>query len=199
MINPFKKRPKKTSIIHRDYKKLIEYVTTVKDENGKDIDLYEFKNADDIPASRFSKLNEFVEDMQRGIDRTELQFYVEEAIESQNLGTAQGNAKVVNILQLMNVRMKIAYDMDLMLRLISCALFTIDEDIYTYDHDIGTNKIEWIEKSDLTAFFLAEPVKKYWTQQSISTKDFEVITAQRELKRKTLDALKTIGVFGGTI
>ena len=191
-----KEKPKKqATILHPELKRLVQKVYTLKDGDKK-IDLYEFKNIDDMPARRYSDLNDFMEDRNRGIDRTELKFNLEQIKENMDKNSMEGATNAYTIINWMLQRMEIAYDTDLILRLISAALFTKDENVLKYDHDVGTYKIELIEKNSLEAFFLSEPIKKYWTQQTISKKDFRIIIEQNNLKKKVLKELKEMGVFG---
>lgn len=195
MFNLFKKKSyKPKTVIHSEIKKLVERCVTVNIE-GKDVDFYEFKTLHDMPAKRFSRLNDMIEDAKRGFDHEELKILVNDLIESLESNSVSGVTNALIMLKWAQQRMLIQNDADLILRLISCAIFTKDEDLRDYDWDIGTWKIEQFEKSGLIAFFLSEPIRRYWTSIPISEKDIQIILEQRKAKIAALKGLKEMGVF----
>jgi hypothetical protein len=179
--------------LHPQTKKLIKHVNTLKD-NGKDVKFYEFETLYDMPAKRYSRLNEFIEDRSRGLDRSELKDNIEECMNSIESNTTKGITDAVIILRWMRQRMEIAYDLDLIMRLISCAIFTLDEDIFDYDYDIGTHKMKLFEENGLDAFFLTESIKRWWTATDISESDMELLIEQRNYKRQLYKELKAMSV-----
>lgn len=187
-----KEEPKLTAI-HPDLKRLTRHVYTLKD-GGKKIKLYEFATLHDMPARRFTFLNDFIEDKSRGINREELTFNVDETIKHIESNSTRGVTDALIVLRWLQQRMLIANDVDLILRLISCAVFTEDEDLTKYDWDIGTWKIDLFEKHGLSTFFLSEPIRRYWTSTSISKKDIEILITQRKLKRTALKELSAMGI-----
>ena len=191
---PFTKKEVKLTAIHPDLKRLTRHVLTLKDENGKDVKFYEFATLHDMPARRFTSLNDFIEDKNRGIDRDELTFNIEESIKHIEANSTRGVTDALIVLRWMQQRMLIANDVDLILRLISCAVFTEDEDLTKYDWDIGTQKIELFEKHGLSTFFLSEPIKRYWTATNISEEDIQILIEQRKIKKQALKELSSMGV-----
>lgn len=191
---PFNKKEVKLTAIHPDLKRLTRHVLTLKDENDKDIKFYEFATLHDMPARRFTSLNDFIEDKNRGIDREELSFNVDESIKHIEVNSTRGVTDALILLRWMQQRLLIANDVDLILRLISCAVFTEDEDLIKYDWDIGTWKIELFEKHGLSAFFLSEPIKRYWMSTNISKKDMQILIEQRKIKKQALKELSSMGV-----
>ena len=116
--NPFKqkkvKKPK--TILHKDHKKLIQLAMTLKDDDGNLIDLYEFKNLEDMPNRRYSSLNEFIEDKNRGLNKEELAANLEEAIKSIDEGENMSDfTNALILLKWMRQRVEIANDVDLII------------------------------------------------------------------------------------
>jgi hypothetical protein len=200
LFNPFKKRQPNTAL-HPDIKRLISKVKTVKDKDGAKIDLYMFNTPFDMPAGRYSALNEFIEDYRRGLDRDELKVYINELIKNLDNDTISVKqlSDTLIVLKWMAQRLAIAVDVDLVLRIISASLFTVDEDLTEYDYDYGSYKIELIEKNGLSAFFLHEPLRRYWTQTDISKDDLEILMEQRKIKRQVLKELTEMGMLRGGI
>lgn len=196
MNNPFKKKksyvPK--TIIHPDLKKLVQKCVTI-EIDGKDVDFYEFGTMHDMPARRLSKLNDMIEDSKRGFDREELTHLIDELKENLESNSVEGVTNALIMLKWAQQRMLIEHDADLVLRLISCAIFTKDEDLRDYDWDIGSWKIEQFEKSGLLSFFLSEPLSRYWTRIATSKSDIQIILEQRKAKAQALKGLKEMGVF----
>lgn len=180
--------------LHPELKRKIKPAAVLKDDNGQTIQLYEFESLDDMPARRFSALNDFIEDKNRGIEREELYNNLEEAIEGFNQNTINGVTNALVILKWMKSRMLIANDVDIVLRLLSCALFTEEEDLTKYDWDVGTWKIKLIEENGLSSFFLQKSIQKYWTPTPISKKDMETLLEQRRMKVQVLKELKEMGI-----
>lgn len=190
----FSKQEPKLTAIHPDLKRLTRHAITLKDENGKKVRFYEFATLHDMPARRFSNLNDYLEDKNRGIDRIELAHNLEEIIKEIEENSVKGVTNALIIAKWMRQRMEIANDVDLILRFISCAIFTEQEDLTKYDWDVGTWKIELIEKHGLAAFFLSEPIKRYWTSTDISKKDFQILIEQKKLKEVALRELSSMGI-----
>jgi hypothetical protein len=115
--------------IHPDLKSKIKPVAVLKDENGNDVQFYEFETLDDMPARRYSAFNDFLEDKSRGIEKDELFNNLDEAINCFDENSINGTTNALIILKWMKSRMLISYDLDIVTRLISCAIFTEDEDL----------------------------------------------------------------------
>jgi hypothetical protein len=190
----FKQANKKPTRLHPQLKRLTQHIMTLRDDQNKPIKLYEFKTLYDMPAARYSKFNEYMEDRQRGISRTELEENLKACIDEINEGKPTNNANAITILRWMLSRMKVAYDADIVMRLISVAVFTKEEDLTGYDWDYNTWKIELFEKQGVSAFFLSEPIKKYWTAMDISTSDMELIAEQNKIKKQVLKELQEMGI-----
>ena len=190
----FSKKEPQLTAIHPDLKKLVKHAFTIKDENDKPLRFYEFETLYDMPARRFTNLNDYIEDKNRGIDRIELAHNLEEIIKEVEENSIKGVTNALIIAKWLRQRMEIANDVDLILRLISCAFFTEDEDLTKYDWDIGTRKIELFEKNGLSSFFLSEPIKRFWTSTDISKKDIQMLIEQRRIKRTALKELSSMGI-----
>lgn len=193
-MNLFKKKDPVLTAIHPDLKKLTKHIATIKDEEGKDVKLYEFATLHDMPSKRYAALNDFLEDRGRGIDRTELEFNIKECIKAIESNSTRGVTDCLIILRWMEQRLTIFNDLDFIERFISCAIFFEDEDLTKYDWDIGTRKIELFEKNGLSAFFLSEPIKRYWTSTNISEEDMEMLIHQKEMKKQVLKELSVMGI-----
>lgn len=175
-------------LIAKDLGKLKQHVITITHE-GKDYKLYELVSIYDMPSKRYAALNDFIEDKRRGLDKEELNQYVDECVTSLEEWDNNGVADALILLKSIKARMRVAADVDLIMRLLSCSLFFDDEDLKDYDWDIGTFKIELFESYGVSAFFLTEPIKKYWTRIDISKKDMEIILNQRSAKKRLLKEL----------
>lgn len=195
----FKRKEKPLNSIHPDLKKLVVNIGSIKDKDGKIHDLYEFKTLHDMPARRYAAFNDFLEDKSRGIEKEELEANIKEVIDKIELNEVKGITDALIILRWMHTRMKIHNDLDLILRIISVAIFFKDEDLTTYDWDIGTRKIELFEEAGVTDFFLSEPIKRFLKSINISKLDMDTLLEQRRLKKQFLDELKRMGIsFRGT-
>ena len=82
----FRKKRIRSKHIDQTTKKLTKYVMTLKDENGNDIDLYEFETIHDMPAARYMDFNDFIEDHTRGITKQDLIHNLKEAISDLETG-----------------------------------------------------------------------------------------------------------------
>lgn len=187
-----KKIKKPKTVIHKEFRKLVQKTMTLKDEDGNMVDLYEFQNLEDIPADRYSTLNEFIEDKDRGLSRLELQDNLEECISSIEGESVADFTNALILIKWMRQRLEIAYDLDLVMRLVSCAFFYEDEDVKTYDWDIGTKKIDLFKANDLKAFFLSEPIKRYWNVTNISDEIMSLIIEEHRQKHLVSKELREI-------
>lgn len=165
---------------HPDYKTLVEYAFSVPDDDGNPIDFYNFRSAGDMPTSRFSKWNEFLEDYNRRIENDELVEIMKEMREQMDENTVSGNTNARLLMSYIEQRTQIAMDVDLFMRFMSVTYFTLKEDLVKYDWDIATWKIELWNKHGLHAFFLKEPIKKWLPQIEISSDDLAILKRQKK-------------------
>lgn len=190
----FKRKPKTITALHPDLKKLTRHIGDIEDEDGTIYPLYEFETLHDMPARRYSAFNDFLEDKSRGMEKDELEHNIKDVIRKIESNDTKGITDALIILRWMHTRMKIHNDLDLMLRIISVAIFFKDEDLTTYDWDVGTKKIELFERSGLSAFFLSEPIKRFLKSINISKLDMDMLLEQRKFKRQALEELKQMGI-----
>lgn len=179
----FTDKPKKTAL-HPDYKKLIDYAFSIPDESGKAVDYYSFRSAADMPTARYGKWNEFLEDYNRRFDNQELKIVLTEIQSCLEENSVKGVTNALSITTYALERTQIAMDTDLFMRFCSVSYFTLDEDLLSYDWDLGTEKIEKWTNYGMHAFFLKEPVKRWLPQTTLSKEDLATLQYQkRELKR----------------
>ena len=184
MISLFKKteHTKKTAI-HPEYKKLIEYVTTL--EGRK---LYKFKNLLDMPHDRYNKCTRFSTEVNMRIDSNTLQESLDDCIEYANEGNF---TKIIGILHILKEMTNMLISIDTSYRLASCVYFWEDEDLTDYDFEIGDEKIQVFKRVGMSDFFLSEPMKNFLPQMNISEQGLEAYLLQeREFKKILSSQLK---------
>ena len=86
-------------------------------------------------------------------------------------------------------------DLELVLRLISCIYFLGDEDLLTYDYDIGEYKMELFRKHALQSFFLSRAIRKYLPITTISRKHLATLKKQSSIKKGLLKELGVLGIY----
>lgn len=192
MINLFKKTETPHTIIHPDYKKLIEYVTTI--EGRK---LYKFKNLLDMPHDRYNKCTRFSTEVNMRLDSETLKESLEQIIEFAN----QGNfTKVMGVVHILMEMTNMLISIDASYRLASCVYFWDNEDLTDYDFEIGDHKISLFKKMRLDDFFLKEPMKNFLPQMSISEQGLEAYLLQeREFKKILSSQLKKMNEKSGKL
>jgi len=187
------KLPDNLYCTHPKLKRLIQKAFTIKDGKKK-YTFYEFKEIHDMPSRRYSSLNDYIDDHNRRITQDEILHYSNQCLEEINQNNAESMANAVIILKYMKQRCEADIDVDIVLRLVSSAFFTKEENLLTYDHDIGNWKIDLFERHGLTAFFLLEPLKKWLPQTDISGEDMRVILQQKKVMSLYLKELGKLGI-----
>ena len=192
----FKKKPEYIAdpITVEQVGKLATYAFSIDNGNGP-IKFYEFSTLFDMPVKRYQAFNYFLEDYQRGVSNEELLSLVDQCIEDLNGNTVESITNTHVRLKWLKSRAEISHDIDLIMRILSCVFFTVDEDLTQYDHDIAEWKIKLFEKHGVEAFFLSQPIKKYWRSINMSKEDISKILKQRREKRKALNNLRKMGVL----
>lgn len=185
--------PDEITCTHPKLKRLVQKAFTIRDGKKK-YTFYEFKSIHDMPSRRYETLNSFIEDNNRKVENSELDHYLEECLAQINKNTPENLANVITIIKMLRMRVEFSVNVDLVMRLISCAFFTKDEDLMRYDWDIGNWKIDLFEKHGLSAFFLFEPVKRWLPQTNISDGDIKIILKQQELQMTLLKELNKLGI-----
>jgi len=178
---------------HPQVKRLIQKAFTIKHE-GKKYDFYQFKEIHDMPSRRFTTMNDMIEDMARKMTNDELFHYSEEALNEINQNTPEALSNAITILKMLKMRAEYVVNLDIVLRLISCAFFLKDENILTYDWDLGNWKIDLFEKHGLQAFFLTQPIKEWLPLTNLSDGDLEILLKQREVNKAYLKELSKLGI-----
>jgi hypothetical protein len=180
--------------IHKATKKLVRHIMTIWDD-GTPYKLHEFGEVYDMPACRFFKYDEYLEDKGRMFTQGELIDLFEEIKKGWEANSLKGSSDAYMLIKWALARLHIAKDLDLELRWLSITLFFEDEDVFEYDWDIGSHKIELIKKHGLSAFFLSSPIKRYWKPRSISVKDMAILEAQSNAKRESWKELRKMASF----
>lgn len=180
--------PKRT-ILHPEYKDLMEHAFDVTDEGTKH-SFYCFKSSGDMPTGRFEHYSEFLEDYQRRISNNELIEAVEIVKEGLNSNTTKGFADAYKVIEYLEQRTQIAMDTDLFFRFLSCAYVYKDEDLLSYDHTIGNHKIELFRKHGLKSFFLSEPSRRWLPFRSQSDVDLSTLEKNTEILKAYWEKLK---------
>ena len=193
MINLFKKPPKQVTRLHPELKKLIQLAFTLKDGDKK-IKFYQFKDHDNMPASRYESLNIFLEDRDRGMSREEGLHWCEQTLEEINKNTLEGLSNAIVIQKYLKYCYELSLDVNLVMRLVTCAYFFEDEDLLTYDWDLADYKMELFKDHGLNAFFLSKPFLKYLPITQLSPKDMETLKKQSEIKLSLLKELDVMGI-----
>ena len=193
-MNLFRKKPEKITAIHPDVKKLVSKVTTIEHE-GRKIDFYGFNTLFDMSARRFTDMNNFLENKRRGIDNEELQKALAESIEGLEANDLKGVTNSLIIQKYLKARLEISEDIDLIMRVISCAFFTKDEDLSYYDWDIGTWKIELFEKTGLKSFFLTKSVSNFLKSIGSSPDNIKTSIEIRQKLKHSLRELNKMGIL----
>jgi hypothetical protein len=190
-----KKKDLSDHIILKDYpKKLVRYALTIND-GAKDIDFYEFASSHDMPVKRYAKFLEYNEDYQRGISRVDLTKNLSELEKELTSNTIDGVTGALIRVKWLKSRQEISNDVDLIMDILSCALFTFDENLTDYDYEIGEWKKKLFEKEGVPAFFLSVPISKYWKSTNITSGDIKVMLSQRKGKRIAIKRLNKMGIF----
>lgn len=185
-------KPVKTAL-HPDYKRLIQYAFTSTNNEGKSIDFYQFESAADMPIARYQIYSDFLEDYNRRFSNEELKDAVAMAREQLISGEDDAAYKCLSILEYINERTSMAMDIDLFLQFCSVAFFTIDEDLLSYDYDIGDQKIKLWRREGLHAFFLKKPVKTFLASTNLSKADLMILEAQKRGMKRFLKKFNKSG------
>lgn len=172
--------PAKKTGLHPDYKKHIEYSFSIPDQDGNPIDYYSFTDAADMPTGRYSKWNECLEDYNRRFDNDELIEVVDELLTCLKSNNVEGITDAWRIAKYIKERTTIAMDVDLFLRFCSITYFTLDEDLVSYDWEVGTRKIDLFKSQGLHAFFLKQPIRKWLPQIKLSKEDLAIYQAKKK-------------------
>jgi hypothetical protein len=179
MINLFKK-PLNTSI-HKDYKKLIEYVDTL--EGRK---LFKFKELADMPHGRYNFCTRFSTEINMRMD-AETSKDIDEEIYTYFMLDKPGIKDKKKAMELIRTRIQMSEMLisgEASYRLASCVYFWETEDLTDYDYAIGDEKIEIFKRNNFDNFFFTEPMKNFLPQMDISARDLKVFSSQeRELKK----------------
>lgn len=186
MINLFKKAVKQKTIIHPDYKRLIEYVTTI--EGRK---LYKFKELADMPHGRYLYCTRFSTEMNMRLDAQTSQD-IDERIMDYFLTekpTKKDKRVAMDVLSTRMQMTKMLISGEVSYRLASCVYFWKDEDLTEYDFAIGDEKIELFKKVNFDDFFLTEPMKNFFPQTHISVQDLKVFSSQEKEMKKLLTGI----------
>ena len=141
----WKKKKEPQYLIRDDIKRLTKYVLTISDGN-QDIDFYEFETMYDMPAKRFAHFNDFLEDYHRGMSNEDLIFNLKEAIKEIESNEISGITNANIRLKWMRARSEISNDSDLIMKVLSCALFTRQENLLDYDYDLAEWKIKLFDR-----------------------------------------------------
>ena len=199
---PFKKKyrpliidktPEKITAIHPEYKKLITHAFDIK-KDDEIISFYQFKEMGDVPSDRYGSMNNFIEDNGRKFTNEELLHYSSEAITNMESNTIEGTTNTLLILKMMKMRSELVMSVDIVMRLISCVFFTKDEDLRSYDWDIGDDKIKLFEDYGLKSFFLTEPIKTFLPVTNISAGDINLILEGKKVTEHLLKQLRELGI-----
>lgn len=189
----FKRTGPPKTLIQPQVKKLTKYVMTIND-GSRDIHFYEFTDIRDTPIRRFETYNEMMQDFSRGISQKDLHHNLSGLIDELQSATIEGSTNALIRAKWLKSRCEIAMDIDLGLSLMSVAFFTVDENLLSYDEDIGHWKVKLFEKEGVSTFFLSEPVRKYWTLTNISEQGFKMYLKSRKEKRRTTRLLEKMGI-----
>ena len=180
MISLFKKTETPRTIIHPDYKKLVEHVTTI--EGRK---LYKFRNLLDMPHDRYNKCTRFSTEVNMRLDSETLKESLTQIIDFAN----QGNfTKVLGLVHILMEMTNMLISIDASYRLASCVYFWDNEDLTDYDFEIGDHKISLFKKMRLDDFFLKEPMKNFLPQMNISEPGLEAYLVQEKEFKKILSS-----------
>lgn len=180
----WKKKDKRRTAIHPEYRKLIEKIATI---NGRD--LYTFKSILDMPIKRHDKCTRFGLEFNMRIDLQTLREAHATVIE--DVGMMDTNnmkslkRKTMAILENINRLTEMAVSVDASYRLASCVYFWEDEDLTDYDFEIGDEKIQEFKKMGFDDFFLRAPMNNFLPAISLSRQDLELFS-RMEKERKLI-------------
>lgn len=173
------------TMLHPEYKNLIEHAVTI-----KGVELYTFKNLEDMNVKRWQRLNEFLREVELRMTKKELNEYLEMV----EIICNQPEVKIVEIIKLTQA-IRAATDLFLetetMYRLASIVYFTKDEDLTDYDFDWGEEKIRMFKTEPIGDFFLSNPMKKLLPQSDISASALRTFSKLTEAKLLLLSQLKS--------
>lgn len=105
---------------------------------------YEFTSYLDMPVVRWERLAIMEEEFSRGITRGGLDIFLKEIKSALNPieGEVVDLDRATKLLNELEYRNDNIYDIELMYQLLSASLFTLEEDIYSYDVDLALKKIK---------------------------------------------------------
>lgn len=106
--------------------------------------LYEFENQLDLPIVRWERAGIMAEEFSRGITRGGLSEFIAEIKKALNPleGEVVDLDLAVKLLHELEYRNDYLYDIELLFQMLSVNLFTLEEDVCSYDVDFGQRKIE---------------------------------------------------------
>jgi len=154
----------------------------------KDIQYWTFKNTMDMPAKRYSKMNEFIREAEMRMTSEELIHYLDITDKAINKGDI---TLVVKMLGAIRICTEQFIETDTFYRLFSNVFFTIDEDLTDYDYDFNEAKIELFKSEPIEDFFFKKPVKEYLPQIDISKEDLKTFSKQTKVKNAYVERVKS--------
>jgi hypothetical protein len=154
---------------HPDIKRAIEPVFVT---HG--VQYYQFKDLLDMPAERYLALLQLQTDMDLKIDRPTLLKLLDKQEEWMNAGNMTQAVIINNDLKR---RASLVIEIDTLYRMASCLYFNLidNEDLYSYDYEYNTKKIEAFRKEKIGDFFLRTPIGNYIKQANFSTEDLDTL------------------------
>lgn len=136
------------------------------------VQYFEFIESSDMPAMRYSRMMDFLDEMSLGIKYDILRDLLAKQKEAFDGGKFT-DAVIING-ELLR-RTEFAMDIDSVYKLASCLFFNLDdnEDLTDYDVDYNLQKIEKFKKEKIGNFFLKTPIRRYLPYTNLSTGDLE--------------------------
>jgi len=166
--NLFNKNQTINTVIHHDYKTLIEKVIKIKGRQ-----LYKFKDLLDMPHNRYNKATRFVTEFDMRLDGD----YLNEFIEIQEKAFNSGEIfKASGALQILKSKHDMLISIEASYRLASCIYFWKDEDLDDYDFEIGDEKITLFKEIGFESFFLSKPMNNFIPQVNLSAQDLNAFS-----------------------
>lgn len=168
--------------VHPEWKKKVQFAFTL----GKK-DYYEFATLLDMPARRYMKMNQFINEVELRMTAKESSEIDKICIEAANQG------QLVDVVRLLSARVERQtqfIETDTYYRLYSCVFFTLDEDLQDYDYDLNEEKIKEFKKEPISSFFFNAPMKRYLPQVDISDTDLEIYLAKTKMDSEVLEKIR---------
>lgn len=181
--------------ISDEVKRLSSLAFTI-EHQGHEYKFYELSTLHDMPAKRFQRLTEFIDEAKMSVQKDELHHYLDELYQILNVKVGEElnitDAKV--LVKWLKARTRISMDVDLVMKVLAAVFIMEGEDPLDYDYDINQFKIKLFEEYGPTAFFLIEPIGKYLKLINISQQDISQCLEVRNRKKQALNELDNMGI-----